>query len=604
MFKERRAITRFVTAHAYPRADRTQKVGVAPRGRHTGKQEDMARRILRTLPLAPTRVYRGEFCRSMCSTVSTTPTTTSAFSLRSHTCGELRRDHVGESVSIYGWLGKPRVNKVQGIAFLPVHDTTGVTQFVCQLAEWQHLFDSFTAKERVVKVSGVVKPRPEEAVNTNQPTGEIEVEVTSLEVINEATHSPFATFGGSPSEKKVSLEHQLRERPHYLRLPHMQRNLRLRSEVAMTLREFLVRRHGFLEVETPTLFRRTPEGAQEFIVPTRTPKKFFSLVQSPQQFKQLLMVAGVERYFQFARCYRDEDQRSDRQPEFTQVDLEMAFVDSNCVMRLTEELVSHAITSLCPQCSIPHTPFPRMKYRHAMELYGSDKPDIRYGMHLVDLKPVWTELLGEMGMEREKEEEGTSLNPYVFALKIPGWQGAMEEADKIDRTKAKETNKRIEELFKEHTMATITDDDAKSLQSLDNLLSTQFPFALLSLFSHLSPSLGERLAHKIAERVNLDKANGDVCIIATAERKERDRMLNGLGTWRSLAASILQLTEKLELDPTRLEFLWVVDFPLFSVDQKDNVFHVTSTHHPFTAPQVEDGEKLLGRWTPEELTQV
>ena len=513
----------------------------------------------------------------------------SSYSLRTHTCGELGRDHVGEAVELFGWLGKPRLQPAHGVAFLRVHDTTGATQFVCDLHRWRDQLDSFGGKERVVKVGGVVRPRPPEAVNTTTPTGEIEVEMTSLEVINEASHHPFSTFGRL--EKSTSTEQQLRERPHYLRLPHMQRNLRLRSEVGMTLRESLVRRHGFVEVETPTLFRRTPEGAQEFIVPTRSPGKFFSLAQSPQQFKQLLMVAGVDRYFQFARCYRDEDLRADRQPEFTQLDIEMAFVDGDCVMGLIEDLVHSTVSSLCPEFSIPRLPFRRMEYRRAMEKYGLDKPDTRYDMHLEDLGPLWVELLRDMGMERE--EEGTSLHPHVFALRVPGWQLAMEELGKKDRAKMKEVEKRAKELCHTHSIATVTTNEEESRQSLNKLVSAHLPAALLSVFSNLSPSLVERLSSRVRE--SLGCCEGDLCLLATSEREERDKMLTGLGGWRSLAASVLHLTGRLELDTRRLDFLWVTDFPLFCVErEKRGVFHVLSTHHPFTAPVEEDRERVRG----------
>ena len=205
------------------------------------------------------QIHARRCCSSDGAAARNNQSSFSSFSLRTHTCGELCRDHVGETVELCGWTGRPRLQPAHGFAFLRVHDAAGATQFVCELDRWRDLLDSFSGNERVVKVSGVVRPRPTEAVNTTTPTGEIEVEMTSLEVINESSHHPFSTFGRV--EKSVSLQHQLRERPHFLRLPQMQRNLRLRSRVAMAMREFLVHRHGFLEVETPTLFRRTPEGA-------------------------------------------------------------------------------------------------------------------------------------------------------------------------------------------------------------------------------------------------------------------------------------------------------------------------------------------------------
>ena len=509
---------------------------------------------------------------------------------------------MGETVQIYGWMGKPRVQPAHGFAFLRVHDTTGATQFVCDLDRWRDTLDSLAGggKERVVKVGGVVKTRPPEDVNTATPTGEIEVEMTSFEVINEASHHPFSTFGRG--EKNISTKHQLHERPHYLRLPTMQRNLQLRSKVGMALREFLIHRHGFLEVETPTLFRRTPEGAQEFIVPTRTPGKFFSLVQSPQQFKQLLMVSGVDRYFQFARCYRDEDLRADRQPEFTQLDLEMAFVNQDCVMELTESLVHSTVSSLCPQFSIPNLPFQRMEYRHAMETFGSDKPDTRYCLELRNLGSVWGELLRDMGMGQE--EEGSALNPYVFALRIPGWTRAMEQLEKKDRGKAGEVEKRGEEICCTHSLVAMATNEGESRESMEKLLSSHIPSALLSVFSNVSPSLADRFSRRIREK--LEYKDGDLCLLGASEKSGKDKMLSGLGSWRSLAASVLHLTNQMELDAGKLNFLWVTDFPLFSVqhDERKDVFHVLSTHHPFTAPADEDRERVAGKLSIDQLTEV
>ena len=506
---------------------------------------------------------------------------------------------MGQAVTLWGWAGRPRIQPAHGLAFLPVHDVSGATQFVCDLSRWRHTLESFSGQERVVRVGGVVKPRPPEAVNPNQPTGEIEVEVTSLEVINEASHHPFATFGRS--DTNISREHQLRERTHYLRLPHMQRNLRLRSEVGMTLRESLVRRHGFLEVETPTLFRGTPEGAQEFLVPTRTPGKFFSLAQSPQQFKQLLMVAGVDRYFQFARCYRDEDQRSDRQPEFTQIDLEMAFVDANCVMDLTEELVHSTISSLCPQFSIPRFPFPRMEYRLAMERYGSDKPDTRYGLHLQNLGSVWSELLVDTGTGG-REGDGGALNPHVFALRVPKWFEAMVELEERDRGRAREIRNQVNHVCVANSMAIIEEDAKQAESSVEELLSRHVQRARLSVFSNLSPSLAERFIARAKDCLGYQE--GDLCVLATSDMRERDRMLTGLGNFRNLAADVLKLTNRIEVDSRQLEFLWVTNFPLFSVEPEGAEFRVLSTHHPFTAPAEEDRERVWAAGSMDEIAEV
>jgi aspartyl-tRNA synthetase len=503
---------------------------------------------------------------------------------------------VGQNVTLYGWLRKPRVLASQGVAFLPVYDTSGVTQFVYDVNKCAAVLDSHKSAEKVVKAVGVVKPRPPEAVNADTPTGEIEVELQSLDVLNEASKHPFSTFGHvKPS---VSVEQQLRERPHYLRLPHMQNNLRLRSKVAMSLRESLVDSHGFVEIETPTLFKKTPEGAQEFIVPTRTRGKYFSLVQSPQQFKQLLMVSGFDRYFQFARCYRDEDQRSDRQPEFTQVDLEMSFVDSNCVMGLTEEILHSTITSLCPHFSVPNPPFPRMEYRRAMELYGSDKPDTRYEMKLQNLDSVWQEQLQEVGVANEVAE--SHLCPRFYGVNFPQLVSAMED---LDDSRAKEVTEKIKSLTDSHLWPTAVLTNYSEVP-LDPLVSTLLPAKLLSDLSKQAP-LTEMFAQKLRDRLGWQE--GDVCVISASSHVEIDkhRLLSALGGWRSVAAGVLCETNRLDLDSTQLNFLWVMDFPLFSPSSGKGGSEMKSVHHPFTAPVPEDRELLLsGPASVEQLTQV
>ncbi|XP_064399986.1 aspartate--tRNA ligase, mitochondrial-like [Halichondria panicea] len=296
-------------------------------------------------------------------------------SYRSHLCGELTESNLGETVTLCGWTRKKRLlGEGIDIAFVPLGDHSGTVQLTCDSGKWANLIESLRT-ETVVMARGVVKARPEKDRNSSMHTGGVEVEVESLEVLNEI--SPKLPFLPSTKGLVVTEELRLRERQLELRTPHTQRNLRLRSEVAMAMREYLAHEHGFVEVETPTLFKRTSEGSREFIVPTRKPGKFYSLAQSPQQFKQLLMVGGIDRYFQFARCYRDEDMRSDRQPEFTQVDLEMSFVDMEGVIGMIEGLLSTTLTQLTPHLHIPPTPFPRMTYNTAMEKYKSDKPDTR-----------------------------------------------------------------------------------------------------------------------------------------------------------------------------------------------------------------------------------
>lgn len=240
----------------------------------------------------------------------------SSFTYRTHTCGELTERDVGRSVSLCGWIKRPRILGRQGVAFIPLADVTGVVQLVCDFQKWQVELESLGA-ESVVRAEGVIKPRPPKDINKGLQTGTVEVHIHGLEILNKAENLPFDL--NEKGVQATSSDLLLRERQLDLRRPTLQKNLRLRSKVSMAMREFLTYNHGFVEIETPTLLRLTPEGAREFIVPTREPGKFYSLAQSPQQFKQLLMVGGFDRYYQFARCYRDEDLSFNRQPEFTQV---------------------------------------------------------------------------------------------------------------------------------------------------------------------------------------------------------------------------------------------------------------------------------------------
>lgn len=306
------------------------------------------------------------FMRFLCS---------SSYTYRTHSCGELTLSNVGQRVTLCGWTKKKRAVGSTQSCFLPLADHSGFTQLLVDQEIWKDALSSIKS-ESVVRASGIVAGRPIRDQRQSDMTGSIEVQVDSLEILSPVLDTmPFLPHSKAlPSSEEV----KLRERPLYLRTPSMQTNLRLRSQVSMAMREFLVHSHGFVEVETPTLFRRTSEmGAREFLVPTRNSGKFYSLPQSPQQFKQLLMVGGMDRYFQFARCYRDEDLRADRQPEFTQVDLEMSFVESSGVMSLTEELICSTLSKTVPHFDFPSPPFPRITYAEAMTKYGTDKPDTR-----------------------------------------------------------------------------------------------------------------------------------------------------------------------------------------------------------------------------------
>jgi aspartyl-tRNA synthetase len=302
---------------------------------------------------------------------------------RSHTCGELRAEHIGQEVLLAGWVHRRRDHGP--LIFIDLRDRYGITQVVFDSADSPvaHVVASDARVEYVLQVRGRVVQRPEEAYNPDIATGMIEVHATEATVLNPAKTPPLYINKEGGEEETLRLKYRYLD----LRRERMQRNIMLRHRIVKFIRDFLDR-EGFVEVETPILIKSTPEGARDYLVPSRLhPGKFYALPQSPQQLKQLLMVAGFDRYFQIARCFRDEDQRADRQPEFTQLDMEMSFVDQDDVLDVIERL----FTALCREI-VPHkrlvTPFPRLTYAEAMARFGSDKPDLRYGLELVDVSDV------------------------------------------------------------------------------------------------------------------------------------------------------------------------------------------------------------------------
>ncbi len=470
---------------------------------------------------------------------------------RTHHCNELRPAHIGQTVTLCGWVHSRR--DLGGLIFIDIRDREGRTQTVFDpSALAAELFNKAASlrSESVIRVTGVVRQRPAGTTNSKIVTGEVEIVATELEILNMAAVLPFPVDDPEVAAK-VNEELRLQYRYLDLRRPEMMRNLRLRSKLAIALRQYFDD-NGFLEVETPTLFKSTPEGAREFIVPSRTnPGQFFALPQSPQQFKQILMVAGVERYFQLARCYRDEDLRADRQPEFTQVDLEMSFIDREDIYNLMEGLLKK-LWKVALDIDIP-TPFPRVPFAEIMNRYGIDKPDTRFGMELVD----FTE---EFRASTFKVFSGTiAAGGVIKALNAKGLACATQGQIETMTEYAKSFG-------------------AKGLAFI-KVEKGEWKSPIVKFFS---------AAEKEALTKKLAIEEGDLILFAA------DQWLNAceiLGKIRLYCAEVLKTSGKLTIPPHQFNFLWVVDFPLLSFDKEMNRWY--SSHHPFTSPVVEDIPLLL-----------
>ena len=465
---------------------------------------------------------------------------------RTHHCNELRPAHIGQTVTLSGWVHSRR--DLGGLIFIDIRDREGRTQTVFDPSDLTpELFTQAAAlrSECVVSITGKVRARPAGTNNAKIPTGEVEVGVTGLEVLNMAEVLPFPVDDPEIANK-VNEELRLQYRYLDLRRPEMARNLKLRSKVAIATRSYMDEQ-GFLEVETPTLFKSTPEGAREFLVPNRRePGTFYALPQSPQQFKQILMVAGVEKYFQLARCYRDEDLRADRQPEFTQVDIEMSFIDREDIYALIEGLIRR-VWKTALNIDVP-TPFKRISFEEALNRYGIDKPDTRFGMELVDL----TE---DFKASTFKVFSGTIANGGVVkALNAKGLAGA--------------TQGQLETMTE-----TAKGFGAKGLAFI-KVEGGEWKSPIVKFFSD---------AEKAALTTKLAIQEGDLILFAA------DQWLNAceiLGKIRLYCADVLKTQGKLVIDPKQFNFLWVIEFPLLGFDREQNRWY--SSHHPFTAPVQED----------------
>jgi aspartyl-tRNA synthetase len=465
---------------------------------------------------------------------------------RTHHCNELRPAHIGQTVTLTGWVHSRR--DLGGLIFIDVRDREGRTQTVFDPSDLpKELFDRAAAlrSECVIRATGKVRQRPEGTNNPKIPTGDVEVMVKELEVLNVADVLPFPVDDPEVAAK-VNEELRLKYRYLDLRRPEMARNLRLRSKVAIATRSFMDEQ-GFLEIETPTLFKSTPEGAREFLVPSRVnPGHFYALPQSPQQFKQILMVGGVEKYFQLARCYRDEDLRADRQPEFTQIDLEMSFIEREDIYALIEGLLKR-IWKIALNVDVP-TPFKRISFEEALNRWGIDKPDTRFGLELAD----FTE---EFRASKFKVfGDAVAVGGVVKALNAKGMAGATQGQIETMTEYAKSFG-------------------AKGLAYI-KVEGGEWKSPIVKFFND---------AEKAALAQKLKIEEGDLILFAA------DQWLNAceiLGEIRRYCANLLKEQGKLTIDPNRFDFLWVVDFPLLSFDKEQNRWY--SSHHPFTAPVAED----------------
>ncbi|MAK43246.1 MULTISPECIES: aspartate--tRNA ligase [unclassified Spongiibacter] len=456
--------------------------------------------------------------------------------MRSHFCGSLGSEHIDQDVTICGWVDRRRDHG--GVIFLDMRDREGIVQVVFDPDTEEHFATADRVRsEYVLKIRGRVRARDAATVNPNMKTGEIEVLGKEIEILNESETPPFQL----DDHTEVGEDVRLRYRYLDLRRPQIADKLRLRAKVTSVLRRYMDEQ-GFLDIETPILTRATPEGARDYLVPSRTHGgKFFALPQSPQLFKQLLMVSGFDRYYQIAKCFRDEDLRADRQPEFTQIDIETSFMDDKQIMAVAEGMIRDLFKEVL---DLDLGDFPHMPYAEAMNRYGSDKPDLRIPLELVDV--------GDLMAEVEfKVFSGPATNPKgrVAALKVPGGN------DKLSRKQIDEYTKFVG-IYGAKGLAYIKVNDKSDLEG--------------GLQSPIVKFLPEPVRAAILERVAAE--NGDLIFFGADSAKVVNEALGALRC---------KLGEDLDLYTAEWAPLWVVDFPMFEEDDKGGW---TSLHHPFTAP--------------------
>ena len=463
---------------------------------------------------------------------------------RTHTCGELRLSHSGQTVTLAGWVNRRRDHG--GVAFFDLRDRSGTVQITINPDLPKEILDQVANVrfEWVLQIEGLVQKRPDGMANPKMETGEIEIIAKNINVLNPARTLPFMVSSDAdlPDENT-----RLKYRYLDLRRERLTRNMVLRHKVIKFMRDYLDK-EGFIEIETPIMFKATPEGARDYLVPSRLfPGQFYALPQSPQQLKQLLMVAGMDKYFQIARCFRDEDLRGDRQPEFTQLDLEMSYVHRDDVLALVEGLYTKMIPAVAPNKKLLSTPWRKISYREAMETYGTDKPDLRFGMELIDVSDVFAK--SEFRVFQSTLEAGGVIKCIVAPRSADMSRkevDALTEVAKSFGAKGMPTLAVTAEGMKGSAAKFVKEEEVEALKS------------------------------KTGAGV------GDLIVFATDTKAIANKTLGGLRVW---------FRDKLSLaDENCMAFAWVVDFPFFAYNEEEKKWE--SEHHPFTMPKLSDLDKF------------
>jgi aspartyl-tRNA synthetase len=456
---------------------------------------------------------------------------------RTHTCGALRADDVGADVVLLGWVH--RVRDLGGVTFIDVRDRAGVSQLVVRENEALMAAAKRLRSEFVIGVSGIVQRRSEETINPKLETGEVEVLARDIRILNEAKTPPFQIAEDTPVSEDVRLRYRYLD----LRRPRLQHNIGLRHRTMMAIRKYFDA-NGFWEIETPILTKSTPEGARDYLVPSRVHAgEFYALPQSPQIFKQILMIAGTDRYFQIVRCFRDEDLRADRQPEFTQVDVEMSFARPESIYALIEPLMQHVFQEIGHRVA---TPFRRVAYADAMAKYGSDKPDLRVGLEIQELSDIFRD--SEFRVFKSIIADGGVVRGIV----LPG--GNAYTRSQLD---------------------VLTDYAVKQLGFSGLIWARPGEPPICSV-----KAIGEAPLRAAFARGKA--AGGDLLLMAAGEGEATSKLLGQLRLYLAKKDNLI--------DPDAFEFLWVTDFPLLEYHEDDGRWY--SMHHPFTAPHEDDLDKL------------